>query len=162
MKARTIIEKLNLLLCAISCVAIVIMMFLMVADAISRKLIGSIPGGYYTTLAILIILLFFSQGYAQLRGAHITIDLVTSRFSVRTQIVLRIIVNLMAVFLFGIMMWAGAVKAGEMTAAKEEWMGAIFYPAWPFRWTVPVGIGAFTLQIVVATIDEIKKLSGRA
>ena len=161
MKARTVIEKLNLFLCGVSCVAIVVMMLLMVIDAVSRKFIGSIPGGFYTTLAILIILLFFSQGYAQMRNSHITIDLVTSKLGAKTRVVLSIITTLMAVFLFGTLAWAGAIKAWECTVAREEWMGAIFYPAWPFRWTIPVGVGAFTLQLVVAVVDDFKKLRER-
>ncbi len=161
MKEKNIISAISRFLSWISGAAIFFMMILMVADAIGRKIVGSVPGGYYATIAILIIVLFFSQGYAQMRKAHITIDLVTSKLSKKTQRILSIITNLMAVFFFGVVTWAGFLKAVECTRTKEEWMGAIFFPAWPWRWTIPIGLGVFTLQLVVTVIDEIRKPAGR-
>lgn len=161
MNDRNFVDKVSRFLSAISSVAIIIMMVLMVADAIGRKIVGSVPGGYYTTLAILIIVLFFSQGYAQMRKSHITVDLVTSKLSKRTQKILSIITTFLGIFFYSIVTWAGFLKALDCTRSKEEWMGAIFFPAWPFRWAIPIGLGVFTLQLIVTLIDEIKKPAGR-
>ena len=161
MKDKNIIDMISRFLSWISGAAIVIMMVLMVADAIGRKIVGSVPGGYYTTLAILIMVLFFPQGYAQMRKAHITIDLVTSKLNKKTQKVFSIVTTFMAVFFYGVVTWAGLLKAIESTRVKEEWMGAIFFPAWPFRWAIPIGLGVFTLQLIKTLIEEIYKPAGR-
>ncbi len=161
MKIRFVINKLSYWLCAISCLAIAIMMVLMVADALSRKFIGSIPGGFYTTIALLTILLFFPQGFAQMQRAHITVDLVTSRLSDRKKNYLSLITTLLGIFVFAVLTWAGGVKAWEATVAKEMWMGATFYPAWPFRWCIPIGLGVLTLQLIITAIDDYKAITGR-
>jgi TRAP-type C4-dicarboxylate transport system permease small subunit len=161
MKIKNILDRISLFLCGVSCVAIAIMMLLMVADAVSRKFVGSIPGGFYTTIAILTILLFLPQGYAQMIDAHISVDLVTSKLSDRKQNILRIISVVLAIFFFGVVTWAGGIKAWEATLAREEWMGAVFYPAWPWRWSIPIGLLIFTLQLIMTAIKEIKTLKER-
>ncbi len=156
MTVRTILDKLSIVLCVIACVAILAMMFLMVGDALSRKLIGSIPGGYNTTMALLTLVLFLPQGYAQMKRSHITIDLVTARINPEARAVLRIITTILAILVFAILTWACGQKAFESTMAREEWMGLIYYPAWPFRWMLPLGLGLFTLQLIVTVVDEVK------
>jgi TRAP-type mannitol/chloroaromatic compound transport system permease small subunit len=158
MKIRIAINKLSYWLCGVSCITIAIMMVLMVVDALSRKFIGSIPGGYYTTIALLTILLYFPQGFAQMHRAHITVDLVTSRLSNRKKNYLSIITTLLGIFVFSVLTWAGGVKAWEATLAKEMWMGAIFYPAWPFRWCIPIGLGVFTMQLIITAIDDFRAI----
>jgi TRAP-type C4-dicarboxylate transport system permease small subunit len=161
-KFRIILDKISLALCAVACFSICVMMILMVGDALSRKIVGSIPGGYNTTIALLTILVFLPMGYVQMKRAHITVDLVTSRLDQRTRAILRIITSILAVLVFALLTWACGQKAWESTLAREEWMGLIYYPAWPFRWTLPLGMGIFTLQMVMAAIDEIKAYTGRA
>jgi TRAP-type C4-dicarboxylate transport system permease small subunit len=162
MKFRIVLDKISLVLAAIACVAIGIMMILMVGDAISRKIIGSIPGGYNTTIALLTILVFFPMGYVQIKKAHIVVDLVTTRLDKKTQAILRIITSILAVLVFAVLTWACGQKAWESTLAKEEWMGLVYYPAWPFRWTLPLGMGIFSLQMIFTSMDEIKAFIGRA
>jgi TRAP-type C4-dicarboxylate transport system permease small subunit len=162
MKFRIVLDKVSLVLAAIACVAIGIMMVLMVADALSRKFIGSIPGGYNTTIALLTILVFFPMGYVQMKKAHIVVDLVTSRLNERTAAILRIITSIMAVLVFVVLTWACGQKAWSSTLSREEWMGLIYYPAWPFRWTLPIGMGIFALQMVLTSIDEIKAFIRRS
>ncbi len=162
MSLKSVVDKISIFLCKFSCIAIAVMMILMVADAFSRKLIGSIPGGFYTTIAILAVLLFMPQGYAQMLKAHITVDLVTSKLSKKRQLQLSIISNILAVFFFTVLAWAGALKAVEATCAQEEWMGAVFYPSWPWRWCIPIGLVVFTLQLILTLVEEIAKYKGRA
>ena len=148
-------------LCAIACVAIAVMMLLMMVDAVSRKTFGSIPAAYPSTVALLTITLLIPQAYAEMRRKNIVVDLVTARLKPRTQAVLGVVVTSMAVFVFGVLTWAGAQKAWESTLAREEWMGVMMFPAWPFRWTVPIGLGLFTLQLVATLADYARKTRGR-
>ncbi len=148
-------------LCAIACVAIAVMMLLMMVDAISRKTFGSIPAAYPSTVALLTITLLIPQAYAEMRRKNIVVDLVTARLKPRTQAVLGVVMTSMAVFVFGVLTWAGAQKAWESTLAREEWMGVMMFPAWPFRWTVPIGLGLFTLQLVATLADYGRKTRGR-
>ncbi|MHB8867664.1 MAG: TRAP transporter small permease subunit [Thermoleophilia bacterium] len=161
MRAARVLDKVSRWLCAGACVAIAAMMIIMVADAFSRKFVGSIPGGYNTTVGLLTFVLFLPQGYAQMKRKHIVVDLVTERLSERTQAILRGIGAALGVGVFSVLTWAGAMKAWEATVAREEWMGATYYPAWPFRWTIPLGLGILTLQLIVTAFEEFKSVSGR-
>jgi len=129
-------------------------MLLMVLDGVGRKVVGSVPAAYPSTIAALTLILFLPQAYAEMRRKNIVVDLVTARLKPRTQAVLGVVVTSMAVFVFGLMTWAGAQKAWEATQAREEWMGAMMFPAWPFRWTVPVGLGVLTLQLIATLVDH--------
>jgi TRAP-type C4-dicarboxylate transport system permease small subunit len=160
-KPRTLLDRLSMALCAIGCVAIAVMMLLMMVDAISRKTFGSIPAAYPSTVALLTITLLIPQAYAEMRRKNIVVDLVTARLKPRTQAVLGVVMTSMAVFVFGVLTWAGAQKAWESTLAREEWMGVMMFPAWPFRWTVPIGLGLFTLQLVATLADYGRKTRGR-
>lgn len=137
------------------------MMLLMVADAFSRKFVGSIPGGYNTTVGLLTLVLILPQGYAQMKRKHIVVDLMLDRFPPRAQALFGVIGAVLGIFVFGVLTWSGAVKAWEATLAGEEWMGATYYPAWPFRWTIPIGLGVLTLQLVVTAVEEFRNASGR-
>jgi TRAP-type C4-dicarboxylate transport system permease small subunit len=161
MKFRIALDKLSTWLCAVGCVAVCVMMFLMVGDAISRKFIGSIPGGYNTTVGLLVISLFFPQAFAQLKRSHITIDLVTSHLKPRTRTLLKFVSAILGILVFAVITWACGQKAWAATLTKEEWMGIIFYPAWPFRWCLPIGMGLFTLQLIVTAIDEFRDILRR-
>jgi TRAP-type C4-dicarboxylate transport system permease small subunit len=159
MKPRTWLDKLSIALCAIGCVAIGVMMLLMVLDGVSRKVVGSIPAAYPSTVAALTIVLLLPQAYSEMRRKHIVVDLVTGRLKPRTQAVLGVVVTSMAVFVFGLMTWAGALKAWEATQAGEEWMGAMMFPAWPFRWTVPIGLGVMTLQLIATLVSHARNIA---
>ncbi|MCZ7665250.1 MAG: TRAP transporter small permease [Thermoleophilia bacterium] len=156
------LDKLSSWLAAGAGVAIGVMMLLMVADAISRKVIGSIPGGYNSTVGLLTLVLFLPQGYAQMKRQHIVVDLVTDRLPPRVQVILAGVGALLGVGVFGVLTWAGAQKAWEATEAGEEWMGATFYPAWPFRWMIPIGLGILTLQLVATAVEEFRTLRERS
>ena len=162
MKIKFALDKLSYGLCAISCVAICIMMVLMVGDALSRKFVGSIPGGFNTTIALLTIVVFLPMGYVQIKRAHIVVDLVTSRLNPKTQAILSIVTTILAIIVFAVITWACGQKAFESTLAKEEWMGLIYYPAWPFRWILLIGLGIFLLQLIVTAIDEVRAILRRS
>lgn len=155
---RAALDKLSLWLCVIAGAAICAMMLAMTGDAIARKIVGSIPGAFHTSIALMAIVMFLPQAYAQMRRAHVAIDIVTTRLSPKTQAILGCIAAILGVFVFGVLTWAGGIKAWECTLMKESWVGITYYPSWPFRWFVPLGIGILTLQLACTAIDEFRKV----
>lgn len=158
MKPSMWLDRLSMALCFAGCVATGAMMLLMVVDGLSRKMFGSIPAAYPSTIALLTIVLLLPQAYSEMRRKHIVVDLITGRLKPRTQAVLGVLVTIMAVFVFALLTWAGAGKAWEATQEREQWMGAVLYPAWPFRWTVPIGFGVLTLQLIATLFDYARRV----
>lgn len=137
--------------------AIFMMMLVMTGDAIARKIMGTVPGAYETAIGLLAILMFSSQGYAQMQRVHLVVDFVTSRLGKTTRTVLNLIWAVLGVGIFGLLTWLGWKAAWKYTLVREIWFGIIDYPAWPFRWFVPIGAGLATAQFLRTAIEEFGK-----
>ena len=138
--------------------AICAMMLVMTADAVGRKIIGTIPGAYETAIGLLAILMLISQGYGQMRRVHIVVDFFTSRFNKQIQRILGIVWAILGVGIFGLLTWLGFKAAWKFTLVGEIWFGIIDYPAWPFRWFVPLGAGLAAAQFLRTAMDELGKV----
>jgi TRAP-type mannitol/chloroaromatic compound transport system permease small subunit len=100
-------------------------------------------------------------GYTYLRGEHVKIDVVLSRFSKRTQIkvdIFGILVFLLPMCLIVIgMVWPLVTKAfvsGEMSSNA----GGLI--RWPVYALVPIGFGLLTLQAISELIKRVAFLRG--
>jgi TRAP-type C4-dicarboxylate transport system permease small subunit len=154
---KLILDKLCLWTAALGSAAIFTMMLVMTSDALGRKIIGTFPGAYETAIGLLAILMFSSQGYAQMRRVHLVVDFLTSRLNQKTQTVLNIIWAVLGVGIFGLLTWLGWKAAWKYTLVREIWFGIVDYPAWPFRWFVPLGAGLAAAQFLRTAIDEFGK-----
>lgn len=154
---KSILDTLCRWTAAFGSAAIFAMMLVMTADAVGRKIIGTVPGAYETAIGLLAILMFSSQGYAQMRRVHLVVDFFTPRLNQKTQTVLSIIWAALGVGIFGLLTWLGFKAAWKYTLVGEIWFGIIDYPAWPFRWFVPLGAGLAAAQFLRTAIDEFGK-----
>lgn len=155
---KKIIDTLSLWWAAVASAATFVLMITMVTDAVSRKFLGTVPGVYETGMALMVIIMFFSQGYAQKRRAHVSVEILAVRLSLRVQAILEALGALLGVGFFGLMTVLGFIKAWESTVNEEFWYGIIDYPIWPFRWFVPLGAILLTAQLLYTVIEA----SGRA
>ncbi len=152
---KLVLDKLCVWTAAVGGAAIFIMMMAMTADALGRKIIGTVPGAYETSIGMLAILMFSSQGYAQMRRVHISVEFITTRLSARTKTLLNIIWAFSGVGVFCLLTWLGYKAAWKYTLVGEIWFGAIDFPAWPFRWFVPIGSVLAAAQFLRTAIEEI-------
>jgi TRAP-type mannitol/chloroaromatic compound transport system permease small subunit len=153
-----ILDKLSLWLAGVGAVAVMIAMITMVGDAIARKVIGTIPGAYETSLSLMVLINFLPQAFVQMRRAHIAVDFLSIRLSSRTQGIVAVTSALLAAAAFALLFYLSALKAWDSTVSREEWRGLIVYPVWPLRWFVLLGFGVFIMQLVSTSIQEFRKL----
>jgi TRAP-type C4-dicarboxylate transport system permease small subunit len=144
-------------LAVIAGIAISAMMLTMVGDGIGRKIVGSLPGGYETAVALMAAVMFLPQGYAHMYRAHISVDIFSRKLPPRPQAILQGIINIIGALIFGLLTWQGWATAWSATLAGEQWVSIVYYPVWPFRWMVPLGAGALTLQMLRVAIDSFTK-----
>lgn len=150
---KKFLDMLSLWWAIIASGATFVLMITMVTDALSRKFVGTVPGVYETGMALMVVIMFFSQGYAQKRRAHISVEILAVRLSLRTQAFLEALGALLGVGFFGLMTVLGFMKAWETTINQEFWYGIIDYPIWPFRWFVPLGALLLTAQLLYTAKD---------
>jgi TRAP-type C4-dicarboxylate transport system permease small subunit len=155
------INKLSLGLSGLSGIALVILMLTMVADAVGRKLVGTLPGAYETAMALMVLVMFLPQGHAEMKRAHVVVDILTTRLPKRTQAVIGFLSALLGIAVFGLLTYLGWVQAWRSTLEREVWPGFIDYPFWPFRWGVPLGAGVLTLELLNTFIRELRRALGR-
>jgi TRAP-type mannitol/chloroaromatic compound transport system permease small subunit len=133
-------------------------------NAVSRKLFSLSSNAFLE-----IQLYFFSAvfllaaGYTLLRGEHVKIDIIYSRFSRTTQILIEIFGTLFFLLPFCVItLWIVTPVAmskfvsGEMSPNPG---GLIFWPAWSL---IPVGFTLLGLQGISELIKRIAFLQGRA
>jgi TRAP-type C4-dicarboxylate transport system permease small subunit len=138
------------------------LMFLTVGDVFGRKLAGSvsfmnpIPGTFELTEYALIVIVFFSLGYTQVKGEHISIDIITSRFPKRGQAIIDSIMSLVGLVMFSLVAWQGMVYAGRLFAGHNV-SGTLSIPQAPFAIVVAAGSIVYCLAMLVGFLSNLSK-----
>lgn len=143
----------------ISVVALLFVMFLIVADFLRRDILGKpIAGTVEASASCLIFIAFLGMAYAQARGAHIRVDLVTSRLSPRWKSGVNIVVLSLNLAIIALITWKTGVAAWNSFLVGEYTWALTAFPVWPSRLALPVGFGALCLQFIVDLGREITHL----
>ncbi len=140
---------------------LILLMFLTVGDIFGRKFAGIIPffnpikGTFELTEFALVVIVFASIGYTQITKGHISIDILTSRFSPRVQAILNSVVLLACMTVFALVAWQSFVYAGRLMDGKNE-SGVLKLQMYPFLMIVAIGSIIYCLTVLV---DFLKSLA---
>jgi TRAP-type C4-dicarboxylate transport system permease small subunit len=156
---RRVIEKLGNILAAIAACALTLVMLVMAVDAIGRKLKGPLPGGYETSMALMVLVMLLPLAFGERRKANISVDLVARLFAPKVRTFLEAIGAILGVAIFVLITWLSLGAAWYSTQVGEYWPGIVSYPVWPFRWVVPVGTCVAAFQFLFTAIDKLKSLA---
>jgi len=152
-----LVAKILYIAAAASICASFLLMFL---DASGRFLFnhpiaGTAEVGGYLVVAIA----FLALGYAQLKGAHVKVELFTSRLPQKLQSVLYIFVSLLAITFFVVM----ARQAGER--AYVDWAqkvllspAVIKLPVWIPSFIAALGCAIVAISLLTQVVRRIVKL----
>ncbi len=139
-----------------------VLMFLTVADVIGRYLSNRVPGfqpvpgTFELTEFALAVIVFASIGYTQVRGEHISIDVLTSRFPARVQAVLNSIMYLLCIAGFVLIAWQSLVYAGRLFEGRNI-SGVLSIPQYPFLIVVAIGSLIYCLALSVSFLKSLAK-----
>ncbi len=150
-----VINKISLSLAYVGGVLLIIMMLAMIADAIGRKVIGSVPGALELSQGILAGILFLPQGYTELKRGHISVDIILRLLPERWQTALSFTSCLIAGSIFLFLTWLSFDKAIQSTLVREYSAGIINFPVWTTRWFIPVGSIALSLQFFLSAYQSL-------
>lgn len=99
-----------------------------------------------TTQRIFAIYYFICGAYVSLRKDHIAMDLIYTRFSLRTQAVLDIIGFIFFAFFCGALLWYGSRYAWSSLIRLEPCNTPFRAPLYPVKMVIPLGALLIILQ----------------
>jgi TRAP-type mannitol/chloroaromatic compound transport system permease small subunit len=131
-------------------------------NAVVRKAFNTSSNAYLEIQWYLFAAVFLlAAGYTMLRQEHVRIDVIISRFSKRTQIIIEAVCILLFLFPFGIavieLVWPLVVQAYRSGEMSSNAGGLI---RWPVYALVPVGFALLLLQGASEFIKRIAFLQG--
>ena len=137
-------------------------MFLTVGDIIGRKFAGviprfdPIPGTFELTEFALIIIVFASIGYTQVRREHISIDVITSHFPKLVQAIMDSFMYLVSLAMFALVAWQAMVYAGRLQAGNNV-SAVLSIPQYPFAIVIAIGSIIYCLAMLVSFLSSLSK-----
>jgi TRAP-type C4-dicarboxylate transport system permease small subunit len=146
------IRRLSAVLANIAAATLAMMMFLMVADVVGRY-VGNSPilGAFEITEFMMIVLLFFSVGYAQTRKAHINVDVLILKLPKNVRRFLQTIGSLLGLGLFSLIAWQAVMHATRIYKAQQRSID-LGLPVFPFILVAALGTAVFCLTLLASAI----------
>jgi TRAP-type C4-dicarboxylate transport system permease small subunit len=136
------------------------MMLLVAADVIGRYVFNSpIYGAMEMGELMMVILVFLGMSYCTLERAHVRVELLVSRFSERTQVILDIIMSIASAAIFALIVWQ---------MGMQGWQG-LFSPSGritlllglkeaPFLLIAAIGSLLMCLELLVHSFHSLAKV----
>lgn len=131
---------------ALGSISTVVMMIAITADVVSRNITDrSVPGLLELSGTLLVATVFLGLSYAGVANAHVSVDLITSRFPVAVSRRLAGLMWLLGAGMTGWFIYATAKRALASFEMREISVGLVDWPLWPARWIIVIGLVAFLL-----------------
>ena len=155
-KRKNVFYLINDFLAWIALVVLFSLMCLTFGDVAGRYFSKSIPGTYELTEMGMVLIVFFSLGYTQIRKGHVRIDLLESKMSPRVQTVIDSITYLVTLILISLMAWQLLLYAKRQLEGNEM-SGVLHIPLFIFSVTAAAGSAAYALAILVDMYNSVMK-----
>lgn len=133
-------------------------------NALVRKMFNASSNAFLEMQWYLFSAVFLlCSGYALLNGSHVRIDVISGRFSRRTQVWIDVLGTIFFLLPMAILLlylsWPVFIRA---VAQSEISMNAGGLPIWPARLLVPIGFALLTLQGLSELVKRVAYLRGQA
>lgn len=140
-----------------------VLLVMLVAEVAVREIVGrSLLGTIELSEVLLVLIVALGAAYAQKTGAHVSTDLVTSRFAPATAAAIRVGGMLVAAgFLFWTA-WASAERGWEAFESGESRFGITSVPVWPARLVLPLGLALLAVQCLFTALDAWRRRTADA
>jgi TRAP-type C4-dicarboxylate transport system permease small subunit len=138
-----------------SSAAIIFIMILVTSDVLKRFILRKpIIGTTELTELLLVPAVFLAFAWCAICGRHVKVDIVTSRFSRRTQAYIDIITSSIALVILAIITWQNIVEALEVEGTSS----LLEIPDAPFYWCLCAGLVVFCFSIMVVLREKIREI----
>ena len=154
-----IIERIALLVLLVGGIGMLLSMFLGVADVIGTQALKSpVPGAYEITASTMTLIVFGALTYAQIRRAHIRVELLYTHVGPRTQAALDVLADLAGLLFFGLLFWQALNEAQYSYQINERTVGLIRFPLYPARIVLAAGTALMILRLTLDLVIDIRRI----
>jgi len=149
------VNRVSQIINGVGTAALVLMMLLTAADVTLRYLFNRpIVGSYELVQAMMAILVAFGLAYTGVHKGHITIDLITSKFSTRVRAFINSITWIISVGVFALIAWRSIWHAEGLKASGAT-TSALYIPLYPFVYVVAFGSAILCLVFIVELLNHL-------
>jgi TRAP-type C4-dicarboxylate transport system permease small subunit len=143
-----VINKVSRIINTASMVVFFLIMTLAVLGVILR-LLGKPISGLTSLLELLLVAaIYFGIAYTQQRKGHISVELFLQRMKKKSQRIVNVIGLSVTVLFLGIVLVAIWKSAVASFMVREAMDGAPFFPIYPARIAMAIGVSSFWLQML--------------
>ena len=154
-----IVERLALIVLLVGGLGMLFSMFLGVADIVGTQvLLIPVPGPRELTESTMVLIVFGALAYAQIRRAHIRVELLYLKMPPRGRAVMDVITDLAAIAFFGLILSEAISEAQYSYQIKEATTGLIRFPLWPARFTLVAGCSLMILQLCLHLVLDLIRI----
>ena len=142
-----VVNPLSRYLAIAGAILTLLMSALIVLDIILRSLFNfPIQGTIEFEQFMLSMVIFLTIAYAMIENAHVSVDLISSKFPPKVKVIVGSIRDLLAMFLFIIISWQNVLRA--IMAHKEDEIADVSrWPVYPFLFVVAFGSALLVLVL---------------
>ena len=146
----------------VSMVVLLLLMFLTVGDVVGRYLVGiipglgPIPGSFELTEFMLAVIVLTAIGHTQMKGEHISIDMLITKFSPRVRAIIDSVTNFLSLAMFALVTWQ-TIKYAQLLYESHDVSGVLRLPVYPFLVVAAIGTFMFCLAMLSSFLQSLKK-----
>lgn len=127
-------------------------MLLTVANVFLRDVFNKpIRGTPELSEFMMVLVIFLALAWCAITRKHVRVELIVTRFSPRIQMILNSITLLLTLGIFVIITWQSVLESMAVYDATS----LLRIPHTPFYWVMTIGLGLFSLSILVLLIENI-------
>lgn len=142
--------------------ALSIMALVVVSNVVGRFLFHKpLLGTIELVELMMVTIVFFAMPYTAIKRGHVRVDLVTSRLSRRTQVILGSITLFLSAGIFGIITYQATVNAISYAQRLSKATTILFIPFAPFRFVMALGCLLLCLKLLVYVFHPLPPEEGR-
>jgi TRAP-type mannitol/chloroaromatic compound transport system permease small subunit len=143
----------------VSALLILFIMMITVVDVVLRYIFKApLKGAYEFSEIFFLSSVFLGTAYTQLFRGHVNVDILITRLSSKTNLILEICMLLIALPILGLLTWQGAEAFLKSFSTGEYKWGLIKMPLWPARLMIPVGVCVLCLTLIGELSVNLTKL----
>jgi TRAP-type C4-dicarboxylate transport system permease small subunit len=140
-------------------VGMMISMLLGTADVVGTQFLGSpVHGALEVTESTMVLIVFGALAYAQIRRAHIRVELLYNFVGPRAQALMDAVAHAVALAFFALLVWQGYGEAIYSWQIREATLGYFRFPLYPARWLLVLGTGLLIVQLALDVISDLVRM----